>query len=395
MRARRKTKVWPSHSNEARRREGVGCSKPAGVLRHEQLPAGDRARLRSGRDPVVEPEPAAAFRRDADPQGDGDRGSSGGLGAPAIGDDAGVCRGEPRPSRGGDGAARVDVARMAAKKPAKPKLPPMWPRVVVATALASATDRARVFEAVRELDRSGVVSLVLRYVHAESGTLMRQGASWPAWICEVAASAFRTAELLEQLVQECRLAAAHDLPKPVAKEFEDDLLAVLQLLMDELFEQGKNWRPGSQDALAGLSGVSPELARFYAASGVEAAVHLAWCVRRAVLGKVEEPFWPFVVSKRSMRTMRLQVGRAEPESCAELHADDVAILQACEGGPLQAKEVSGRAVVGGRNLLVSHVTKRKRDLTAWGLLTAARAFELSEKGRAWLDDVVPSMRDGG
>ncbi|HZN37275.1 MAG TPA: hypothetical protein VFD82_00645 [Planctomycetota bacterium] len=284
---------------------------------------------------------------------------------------------------------------MAAKKPAKPKLPPMWPRVVVATALASATDRARVFEAVRELDRSGVVSLVLRYVHAESGTLMRQGASWPAWICEVAASAFRTAELLEQLVQECRLAAAHDLPKPVAKEFEDDLLAVLQLLMDELFEQGKNWRPGSQDALAGLSGVSPELARFYAASGVEAAVHLAWCVRRAVLGKVEEPFWPFVVSKRSMRTMRLQVGRAEPESCAELHADDVAILQACEGGPLQAKEVSGRAVVGGRNLLVSHVTKRKRDLTAWGLLTAARAFELSEKGRAWLDDVVPSMRDGG
>jgi hypothetical protein len=272
---------------------------------------------------------------------------------------------------------------MAAKHATMHRLPPMFARVVVADALAAAEARARFFAAMQGLVASGVLDVVMRLVRLERGVWLREGHRWPTAIRRMATQAFASADALNELASACSVVTDEGLPEPALRAMELQALGQLQRLMDHVYEADRPGRPSPADALAGLSGSAPALAELHAASGVEAAAHLAFCVRRAVLGLVESPFWPYVVSAQARRRMRKQVGRERPKAVSDLEPDDLAILQACMEGSLVAKQVAQAA-----KLSVSHVTKRKQDLRKWGLLTDARRFELSGLGRRWLREMA-------
>ncbi|MCU0862743.1 MAG: hypothetical protein MUC36_03030 [Planctomycetes bacterium] len=276
---------------------------------------------------------------------------------------------------------------MAAKKSKKVKLPPKFARVIVATALASQEARARFFAKMQDLEESGIVKQVMRYVHAERGVWLREGASWPLSIRRIAELEFRLADLVAQLMGDIRSVSWDGLPAHVRPAFEATALQTAQKLMDAVFDSGKDWHSRRVDVLAGLTPPCADLAKWRAASGVEVASNLGWCIRQAVAGIGSSPFLLYAVSSQMKRAMRKQVGRPAPRAAGELQADDVAILGACKGGPLHAKEVAVAAVVAGGALSESHCSKRKKDLKTWGLLTGARQFVLSELGRSWLTEL--------
>jgi hypothetical protein len=207
---------------------------------------------------------------------------------------------------------------MAAKHATKRRLPPMFARVVVADALAAAEARARFFAAMQGLVASGVLDVVMRLVRLERGVWLREGHRWPTAIRRTAKQAFASADALNELASACSVVTDEGLPEQVRRAMEPQALGLLQRLMDHVYEADRPGRPAPADALAGLSGSAPALAALHAASGVEAAAHLAFCVRRAVLGLVESPFWPYVVSAQAWRRMRKQVGREQPKAVSDL-----------------------------------------------------------------------------
>lgn len=281
---------------------------------------------------------------------------------------------------------------MAAKTCTKFKLPPMYPRVVAADELTSPDRRTRFFAEMAELDASGVVPQVMRFVRAERGAWLREGHAWPKWVRKIAEFEFHRASVLEELVRECYASGAclRAGGKEIAKALQARALDLLQRVLDAVFEEGKELHRRNAEAMAGLSGfvAGPAMS---ASSGVEAAGHLAWCVRRAVRG-IENPFWPYVISAQSKRVMRKQVGRDEPRSPEELLPDDVAILRACEHGALSAKEVEARSDACGFKMTASHASKRKGDLEGWALLLDARRFQIAAKGQEWLRLVRDRMQ---
>lgn len=274
---------------------------------------------------------------------------------------------------------------MAAKKSAKVKLPPAWPRVEVAKALASEEARARFFAAMQDLQGSGVVERVMRLVRAERGIWLREGGRWPRWIRQIAEREFELARLVEELAGECHSLSWGGLPAEVRQAFEARALGLVQLLMDAVFVARKDLHSRRSEALAGLSSPTYLLgATLRASSGVEVAGNLAWCIRQAVDGKERAPFLLYAVSSAATKAMRKQVNREpRPGSPGDLYPDDMAILLACMEGPLNAKEVEKKAVLAGESWSASHCNKRKRDLKKWGLLSNSPHFELSAAGREW------------
>jgi len=274
---------------------------------------------------------------------------------------------------------------MAAKKSAKVKLPPMWPRVVVAKALASEEARARFFAAMQDLQSSGVVERTMRLVRAERGIWLREGGRWPRWIRQIAEREFHLARLVEELAGECQTLSWGGLPADMRQALEARALGLAQLLMDAVFVARKDLHSRRSEALAGLSPPADQLGTtLRASSGVEVAGNLAWCIRQAVDGKERAPFLLYAVSSAATKAMRKQVNREpRPGSPADLYPDDFAILLACLDGPLNAKEVSKQAVLAGKSWSASHCNKRKPDLKKWGLLSNSPHFELSPTGREW------------
>lgn len=275
---------------------------------------------------------------------------------------------------------------MAAKKSAKNmKLPPMWPRVVVAKALASEEARERFFAAMQDLQSSGVVERTMRLVRAERGIWLREGGRWPRWIRQIAECEFRLAQLVEELASECHTLSWGGLSADLRQAFEVRALGLAQMLMDAVFVARKDLHSRRSEALAGLSSPTYQLGTtLRASSGVEVAGNLAWCIRQAVDGKEQSPFLPYAVSAAAKKAMRKQVNREpRPGSVGDLYLDDVAILLACLDGPLNAKEVERKAVLAGESWSESHCNKRKRDLKKWGLLSNSPHFELSTAGREW------------
>lgn len=273
---------------------------------------------------------------------------------------------------------------MAAKKSAKVKLPPAWPRVDVGPLLASKEARARFFAAMQDLEDSGIVERVMRLVRAEHGVWLREGHRWPPVIRQLADREFGLAFLVRDLVDECRTVNWSRLPRESREMFERHAIGIADRLMHEVFEERKDLVSRRVDFLAGLSPPSEELTNLRALSGLEVAGNLAWCIRQAVAGVDPEPFALYAVSARVKTAMRTQVDRDPPGLPGDLLPDDVAILEACADGPLMAKHVAGRAMHAGKGWSESHCNKRKKDLKKWGLLTGSRQFELSELGREWL-----------
>lgn len=282
---------------------------------------------------------------------------------------------------------------MAAKKTAKFKMPPMWPLTVAAKELATEERRSRFFADMADLADSGFVERVLRVVKAERGAFVREGHAWPEWVRNIADFEFRRASLLEALVSECRAWSGVPEGQAIRAAFEARSMEMLQRLLDEVFEEGRELHRRNTEAMAGLSGSVGDVAALKASSGLEAAGNLAWCVRRAVLA-IANPFWPFVVSASSRRIMRKQSGRDEPRSPQDLQLDDLAILRSCKESFLAAKEVARSSEECGFKMSASHASKRKSDLMSWGFLRGVRRFEVTDKGRKWLRDaeVLQSVR---
>ncbi len=273
---------------------------------------------------------------------------------------------------------------MAAKKSAKVKLPPAWPRVDVEPLFNSKEARARFFAAMQDLQDSGIVERVMRLVRAEHGVWLREGERWPRMIWEIADREFGLAFVERDLVEACQTATWSGLRAESREMMERNALLVADDLMDKVFEARRDVNSRRVEMLAGLSPPSEELTSLRASSGLEVAGNLAWCIRQAVAGKDPEPFALYAVSARAKKAMRKQVDRDRPGSPHDLLPDDAAILEACAEKPRMAKKLDAASMRDGEKLSVSHCNKRKKDLKKWGLLTGSRQFEISELGRELL-----------
>lgn len=276
------------------------------------------------------------------------------------------------------------MGRMAAKKSAKVKLPPMWPRVDAWKALASKEARARFFAAMQDLEDSGIVERVMRLVRAEHGVWLREGHRWPPVVRQLVDRELGLAFWVRDLAEECRVVNWSRLREEAREIFETNAIGIADRLMEGVFEARKDLHSRRVEMLAGLSPPSEELTSLRASSGLEVAGNLAWFIRQAVAGKDPEPFALYAVSARAKKAMRKQVDRDRPASPKDLLPDDVAILEACAKKPLMAKNMDAASMRDGQKLSVSHCNKRKKDLKKWGLLTGSPQFEISELGREWL-----------
>lgn len=263
---------------------------------------------------------------------------------------------------------------------------PIPPRIVVAEEIREARDRERVFRCLAALDASRVLNDVRAYLKVERGALARQARILPASVKKAAAFGVRTFETLEMVTAQAGMwAAMRDAKAGGVGALEADLLVTLQDLMDLVFAGGKAFGRDARILVAGLGGCDlVPLRRFWAHSGLEAAVNLAAEVRLAVRGLGFDPFARFPKPAEAGR-LRKQVGRERPATPRETDPDDLAILRAMARG-IRGKQVAGATSEFGHACSDSHVRKRRMDLGRWGWITKGRDARLTAAGERWLSE---------
>ena len=211
---------------------------------------------------------------------------------------------------------------------------------------------------------------------------MRMESQWPPTVRKAMLFGLALFKVLSEAVLGVQIMdlARRDKLDPVI--MESHLLSHLQGLMDRVFEAQEELDRSALEALAGIGGCDViALRRFWASSGIEAANQVAWCVRRAVVGEMDNPFSLLMPTATTRRKLK-QVGREAPHASADLAEDDRAILRAVVSG---ADYTGG--VAGAIGMSVSHVGKRKMDLKKWGLVREHRSWRMTKKGETWESDL--------
>lgn len=280
---------------------------------------------------------------------------------------------------------------MATKMQAKVALPPMRQRVVVAEHVGEAASRRRVLESLTGLARSGVLDEVGAFIKVERGALARQARMVPSEVKKAAEFGLRVFASLENVVAGAGMwSAVRDAGADGLGTVEDSQVQALQSLMDLVFEAQAAFDGRARMLVAGLGGCDlTPLRRFWATSGLEAAVNLAAEVRRLVRGIGDDPFRRFGVEPGASAKgpRRLQTGRSRPIAPRETDSRDLAILRVIAAG-VGDKRIASMTGEFGYPSSQSHVEKRKGDFVRYGWITAGRNTQLTEAGRLWLSEAL-------
>jgi hypothetical protein len=271
----------------------------------------------------------------------------------------------------------------------KPFLP-QWPPVVVRDFVKNDAARERLCGWLLRVEEWGLVDEIDGYTRIERGALVRLSVVLPRSVKRASRFGLQLYEVLRECVRNAQMLEAMIAADSVeCSRFASVLDEQVQRLMDLLVEAEKELDPFALQSLAGLGGCDVQaLRRLGASSGIEAALHVAWCIRRAVRGQ-ERPFSSLAL--REPKRDRRQVGRTAPHSPLATERDDKAILLSVFEGVHDAKGIS-KAVsrYGAKACTPGHVRKRKMDLVKWGLFEKrVRDFRLTDAGIEWVHGMRP------